>query len=109
MHNDGRFAIVHRLYFYISHFGEIRFCKDLIDASAYLLAFFPGEDVSDDGRAVSVKVFENRRQFFFSKGFVKRHGIFLAIGKREWRFILFACWLKPRHRGKKTGDFRIGH
>ena len=71
MHNDGFFAIVLRLYFYVSHFGEIGFCEDLIDASAYLLAFFSGEDVSDDGRAVCVKIFENRREFFFCKGFVK--------------------------------------
>jgi len=41
MYNDGFFAIVLWLYFYVSHLGEIGFCEDLIDASAYLLAFFP--------------------------------------------------------------------
>ena len=61
MHDDGFFSVVLRLYFYVSHLGEVGFCEDLIDASAYLLAFFPGEDISDDGCAIFVKVLENRR------------------------------------------------
>ena len=61
MDDNGRFAIELWPYFYIPHFGEIRFGEDLVDASAYLLAFFSGEDVSDDGRAVFIKIFENRR------------------------------------------------